>query len=327
MPNGWRDTSYKRFVTKQQTVKTPRGVPPVEVRKSHIHGVGVFATRNIAMGELVCVFTGTVFRDSAANYAIDAIENKTCVEFVESLKYNFTISANFEIRASRTVPKGPSWNVGQFANDAICIDTTLDNFDRGIRLAFHYTQRAMLRNNMVAMPFPDRVEFYATRNVALGEELTYTYGATVWALTTLVKPETRYDVLEEIMYCMPKMYDDKFILQITAAMTFVPEALSPICKLVASDVAQMRHLPTLLRHQIANTRMTGRVFAMLFIVETGHKTVTFEFDRGMMVLFWPNWREIPEKFFEFMSEYSTRGGKCTKKALRSIYRGRMSYHV
>lgn len=115
-----------------------------EVRKSPIHGNGVFAARDISEGEWIVDYLGEKISKEESNrrgleYEKNAGENGGGAVYIFELDDKYDIDGNFE------------YNDARFINHAC-------------------------RTNCEAVNEDGVIKIYATRDIAKGEELLYNYG-------------------------------------------------------------------------------------------------------------------------------------------------------
>ena len=134
--------------TRVEELRDAESTPSVEVRDAGVKGRGAFATRNFAAGEYVGPYVGTLTTD-------DETIARYCAENIlsASLKcdYLFHVNDTYSIDAQNST-----------------------HFSRYFNHAEH--------GNLVSSTDEDelRVDFYAARDIAADEELTFDYGVRYW---------------------------------------------------------------------------------------------------------------------------------------------------
>lgn len=128
------------MATSKKAVKAaaPAGDLGIEVRRSAIHGSGVFATRSIPEGATIIEYTGELITD-------DEIE----VRYPENMKgLNHTFV--FGVRDDVNIDGGAGGNESRFINHSC--DPNCDSYDKG-----------------------DKIFIRAAKRIRPGDELTYDY--------------------------------------------------------------------------------------------------------------------------------------------------------
>jgi SET domain-containing protein len=117
-----------------------------EVRRSKIHGSGVFAAKNIKKGEFIIEYKGLLRSHEEVDAAYDG-EDETGHTFLFTLNEDFVIDANIKGNEARWINHSCDPNCDSEHVDA-------ENGDNS----------------------KDRIEIKAVRDIQAGEELSYNYG-------------------------------------------------------------------------------------------------------------------------------------------------------
>ncbi|MFY8206473.1 MAG: SET domain-containing protein [Arenimonas sp.] len=117
-----------------------------EVRRSKIHGSGVFAAKNIKKGEFIIEYKGLLRSHEEVDAAYDG-EDETGHTFLFTLNEDFVIDANIKGNEARWINHSCDPNCDSEHVDA-------ENGDNS----------------------KDRIEIKAIRDIQAGEELSYNYG-------------------------------------------------------------------------------------------------------------------------------------------------------
>lgn len=117
----------------------------IEVRQSQVHGFGVFATKAIVAGTVVCLYTGDVI--SAEEAERRSAERSRA--FPDAPIYIFEIDENTCIDATRTGTENPARFINHSCNE-------------NCEAVWNAETR--------------RMEIRALRNIVAGEELSFDYG-------------------------------------------------------------------------------------------------------------------------------------------------------
>lgn len=118
----------------------------IAVRRSKIHGNGVFAAQAIKKGEFIIQYKGLLRSHAEVDAAYDD-EEETGHTFLFTLNDDFVIDANIKGNSARWINHSCSPN---------CDSEHVDAEDGN--------------------PAHDRIEIKALRNIKAGEELSYNYG-------------------------------------------------------------------------------------------------------------------------------------------------------
>ena len=118
----------------------------IEVRRSKIHGSGVFAAKNIKKGEFIIEYKGLLRSHEEVDAAYDG-EDETGHTFLFTLNEDFVIDANIKGNEARWINHSCDPNCDSEHVDA-------ENGDNS----------------------KDRIEIKAIRDIQAGEELSYNYG-------------------------------------------------------------------------------------------------------------------------------------------------------
>jgi uncharacterized protein len=129
----------------------PRCLPPampkkIERRQSAIHGNGVFATAPIAKGERVVRYKGQLRKHAEVDAEYGAIDENGHT-FLFTLNDDYVIDANVE-----------------------------GNIARWINHSCQPNCEAVHEENAKGKTHKDKILIVATRDIAVGEELSYNYG-------------------------------------------------------------------------------------------------------------------------------------------------------
>jgi SET domain-containing protein len=117
-----------------------------EVRRSKIHGSGVFAAKNIKKGEFIIEYKGLLRSHQEVDAAYDG-ENETGHTFLFTLNEDFVVDANIKGNEARWINHSCDPNCDSEHVDA-------EDGDKS----------------------KDRIEIKALRDIKAGEELSYNYG-------------------------------------------------------------------------------------------------------------------------------------------------------
>jgi len=117
-----------------------------EVRRSKIHGSGVFAAKNIKKGEFIIEYKGLLRSHQEVDAAYDG-ENETGHTFLFTLNEDFVLDANIKGNEARWI---------NHSCDPNCDSEHIDAEDGD--------------------KSKDRIEIKAIRDIKAGEELSYNYG-------------------------------------------------------------------------------------------------------------------------------------------------------
>ncbi|MFN5703693.1 MAG: SET domain-containing protein [Gammaproteobacteria bacterium] len=117
-----------------------------EVRRSKIHGSGVFAAKNIKKGEFIIEYKGLLRSHQEVDAAYDG-ENETGHTFLFTLNEDFVVDANIKGNEARWINHSCDPNCDSEHVDA-------EDGDKS----------------------KDRIEIKALRDIKTGEELSYNYG-------------------------------------------------------------------------------------------------------------------------------------------------------
>ena len=117
-----------------------------EVRRSKIHGSGVFAAKNIKKGEFIIEYKGLLRSHQEVDAAYDG-ENETGHTFLFTLNEDFVLDANIKGNEARWINHSCDPNCDSEHVDA-------EDGDKS----------------------KDRIEIKALRDIKTGEELSYNYG-------------------------------------------------------------------------------------------------------------------------------------------------------
>jgi len=331
-PRGWRPGKFQDMRDRIDRIERTRAAetkldrtdlrpPCVEVRKSNIHGYGVFAIRDIQAGEFVCEFAGDIVNIPSSSNIQSAILNGTMEQLIQDMSHTYTISQDLEIRASPVPPIGPSHQVGQFVNDAECIDMEITDYPFGLRIAFLYTMYSLAKGNMVSVPCGRVVKFFSTRDVPAGTEMTYSYNALTWLMKCLRKPATDYTIVQNISTVISHCFRERFLEMVLEKMNFLPTGISPFCESMAREYASVANREKIVQIAIINLHLLRRAFSMLRPgkIECG-TVMRLRFMPSEIVKYWPKWNEIPVEFFKFMyAKYH-----LSKEDLLRVYKGRLT---
>ncbi|WP_395772063.1 SET domain-containing protein [Arenimonas sp.] len=117
-----------------------------EVRRSKIHGSGVFAAKNIKKGEFIIEYKGLLCSHEEVDAAYDG-EDETGHTFLFTLNEDFVVDANIKGNEARWINHSCDPNC-----DSEHVDAEDGNKSK------------------------DRIEIKALRDIKAGEELSYNYG-------------------------------------------------------------------------------------------------------------------------------------------------------
>lgn len=117
-----------------------------EVRRSKIHGSGVFAAKNIKKGEFIIEYKGLLRSHQEVDAAYDG-EDETGHTFLFTLNEDFVVDANIKGNEARWINHSCDPNCDSEHVDA-------EDGDKS----------------------KDRIEIKALRDIKTGEELSYNYG-------------------------------------------------------------------------------------------------------------------------------------------------------
>lgn len=117
-----------------------------EVRRSKIHGSGVFAAKNIKKGEFIIEYKGLLRSHEEVDAAYDG-EDETGHTFLFTLNDDYVLDANIKGNDARWI---------NHSCDPNCDSEHVDAEDGDKR--------------------KDRIEIKAIRDIKTGEELSYNYG-------------------------------------------------------------------------------------------------------------------------------------------------------
>ncbi|MFY8060828.1 MAG: SET domain-containing protein [Arenimonas sp.] len=117
-----------------------------EVRRSKIHGSGVFAAKNIKKGEFIIEYKGLLRSHEEVDAAYDG-EDETGHTFLFTLNEDFVLDANIKGNEARWI---------NHSCDPNCDSEHIDAEDGD--------------------KSKDRIEIKAIRDIKAGEELSYNYG-------------------------------------------------------------------------------------------------------------------------------------------------------
>jgi hypothetical protein len=117
-----------------------------EVRRSKIHGSGVFAAKNIKKGEFIIEYKGLLRSHEEVDAAYDG-EDETGHTFLFTLNEDYVLDANIKGNEARWINHSCDPNCDSEHIDA-------ENGDKS----------------------KDRIEIKAIRDIKAGEELSYNYG-------------------------------------------------------------------------------------------------------------------------------------------------------
>ena len=117
-----------------------------EVRRSKIHGSGVFAAKNIKKGEFIIEYKGLLRSHQEVDAAYDG-EDETGHTFLFTLNEDFVVDANIKGNEARWINHSCDPNCDSEHVDAVDGDKS-----------------------------KDRIEIKALRDIKAGEELSYNYG-------------------------------------------------------------------------------------------------------------------------------------------------------
>ena len=117
-----------------------------EVRRSKIHGSGVFAAKNIKKGEFIIEYKGLLRSHEEVDAAYDG-EDETGHTFLFTLNEDFVIDANIKGNEARWI---------NHSCDPNCDSEHIDAEDGD--------------------KSKDRIEIKAIRDIKAGDELSYNYG-------------------------------------------------------------------------------------------------------------------------------------------------------
>lgn len=134
---------------------------PVEVRPSSVAGRGVFATRDIKIGERVCFYDGYSKRRSECHK--------------HEMKYAINIG-NDDMFVGYIVPKVPG-GCGQLINDVAILDVKDTSITTILDSLIGYYDKSDSYNVMFDS---DGVNVLATQNIAKDSEVYICYGHTYW---------------------------------------------------------------------------------------------------------------------------------------------------
>ena len=118
----------------------------IEVRRSKIHGSGVFAAKNIKKGEFIIEYKGLLRTHEEVDAAYDG-EDETGHTFLFTLNEDYVLDANIKGNDARWINHSCDPNCDSEHVDA-------ENGDKS----------------------KDRIEIKAIRDIKAGEELSYNYG-------------------------------------------------------------------------------------------------------------------------------------------------------
>lgn len=118
----------------------------IEVRRSKIHGSGVFAAKNIKKGEFIIEYKGLLRSHEEVDAAYDG-EDETGHTFLFTLNDDYVLDANIKGNDARWI---------NHSCDPNCDSEHVDAEDGDKR--------------------KDRIEIKAIRDIKTGEELSYNYG-------------------------------------------------------------------------------------------------------------------------------------------------------
>lgn len=118
----------------------------IEVRRSKIHGSGVFAAKNIKKGEFIIEYKGLLRSHEEVDAAYDG-EDETGHTFLFTLNDDYVLDANIKGNDARWI---------NHSCDPNCDSEHVDAEDGDKR--------------------KDRIEIKAIRDIRTGEELSYNYG-------------------------------------------------------------------------------------------------------------------------------------------------------
>ena len=118
----------------------------IEVRRSKIHGSGVFAAKNIKKGEFIIEYKGLLRSHQEVDAAYDG-EDETGHTFLFTLNEDYVLDANIKGNEARWINHSCDPNCDSEHVDA-------EDGDKS----------------------KDRIEIKALRDIKTGEELSYNYG-------------------------------------------------------------------------------------------------------------------------------------------------------
>lgn len=175
--------------------------PKVEIKKSPIHGRGVFATRDIKKGEYItkyCPDKMIFYRDDES-----AKVNARCFPYILNHPDGKRVlvgdpESEFDLD-----------HCGFLVNDTYkaVLPDSLD-FDENLKAAIDYYETGLRRSNVVLAP-----KMHAARNIKKGEELVTNYGFNYWLTRKHHVLEIPDDIRRVCMMC-----SDPSFLQIILEM-------------------------------------------------------------------------------------------------------------
>jgi hypothetical protein len=159
----------------------------VEVKKSTIHGVGVFAKKNIFCGELITFYPGDIVEYNPnedrhiPGHITCVIKSKRLEEQFNNQSYYDLMSNDyaFDINTKYTIIGNPYFNndpnyMGHFINDGAKSNSILKSNDI-------YYKISKIKENCKFYSVKDlHIAIIATKNINIGEELFIHYGIGYW---------------------------------------------------------------------------------------------------------------------------------------------------
>lgn len=142
----------------------------VEVRPSKVHGRGVFALRDIKVGEFVCTYDGELLLTTAMMKNSSVYEDgRYCLTHPKNPKL---------VLCGYKYPKNKT-GVGQLVNDAKIIQLRELDYKDGIKACRKYVKESKELANVDFM-CKDNFNIHAVRDIKKDEELFIHYGYAYW---------------------------------------------------------------------------------------------------------------------------------------------------
>jgi len=170
--------------------------PVVEVRKSKVHGRGVFALKDIKKGQPVCFYDGKVVDQTNIMELVEAHEEGV-LDFTYAMAHP---KSSDWILFGYKDPKTP-YGIGQIINDGAKPEITKLDLKHGIEACEEYSKASFNLWNVSYQPTGPDFWFYADRDIAKGEELYLRYGHRSW-LRMLAKMKTENEMEDSHLWRM-----------------------------------------------------------------------------------------------------------------------------
>ena len=148
----------------------------VDVRDSKVHGKGVFATRDIAENEFVCIFDGDLLKVEQILKEKRHRDKDQKTYWMSHPRDPDLILCGFKVPQSRL-------GVGQLINDGKKPVIEDLDFKIGIKACEEYVVESRRMQNVAFAPDGKDFHIHAKRNIAKGEELFLHYGYKMWLRT------------------------------------------------------------------------------------------------------------------------------------------------